>query len=103
MDFMAYYPMLRHDHSTSGATAHCRVGSTPVRSGAVVHAGQVAGGGGHAEAACSAPPCQRLASIQLGPLSECRPYRDQRAGDDRPDSPGMMYSPVQATQREDVP
>src|SRR5437016_2587439 len=49
MDFMAYYPMLRHDHSTAGATAQCCVGSTPVRSGAVVHAGHVAGSG-HAEA-----------------------------------------------------
>src|SRR6266852_1576470 len=41
MDFIEYGPMLRHDHSTSGATAHCRVGSTPVRSGAVVHAGKL--------------------------------------------------------------
>src|SRR5207249_8725000 len=49
MDFMEYHPMLRHDHSTSGSTAHGRVGSPPVRSGAVVHAGRIAGRG-HAEA-----------------------------------------------------
>src|SRR6266851_3865922 len=49
MSFIGYYPMLRHEHSTAGATAHCRIGSTPVRSGAVVHAGPVAGGG-HAAA-----------------------------------------------------
>src|SRR5437899_9041141 len=49
MDFMEYHPMLRHDHSPSGSTAHGRVGSPPVRSGAIVHAGHVAGSG-HAEA-----------------------------------------------------
>src|SRR6059036_2434704 len=49
MVVIGYHPMLRHDHSTAGATAQCCVGSTPVRSGAVVHAGHVAGSG-HAEA-----------------------------------------------------
>src|SRR6267142_2309254 len=49
MDVIEYHPMLRHDHSTAGAASQCCVGSPPARSGAVVQAGPVAGGG-HAEA-----------------------------------------------------
>src|SRR5512146_2012673 len=45
MGIIEYHPMLRYDHSPAGATAQCRVGSTPVRSGAVVQAGPVPGGG----------------------------------------------------------
>src|SRR6266851_5330122 len=34
MEFIEYYPMLRHDQSTPRATAHGRIGSPAVRSGA---------------------------------------------------------------------
>src|SRR5713226_10448693 len=49
MEFIEYYPMLRHDQSTPRATAHGRIGSPAVRSGAVVRARHGAGSR-HAEA-----------------------------------------------------
>src|SRR5437667_2279568 len=99
MDFMEYHPMLRHDHSTSGSTAHGRVGSPPVRSGAVVHAGRIAGRG-HAEAQGQSADGASLGRARIAPGAAAPrlPHRSVDAaargdGDRAPDRRALSRRP----------